>query len=102
MPFDDLLADRQADTRSRVISPCVQPLEQGEDPFLVLRLDADAVIANTERPRTEVACGRNVHLRCFVRAVELDPVGDQVLKQLAELSRIALHHWQIITDYLGL
>ena len=79
----------------------VKPLEQREDTLLVLRLDADAVVIHTEKPRAVLPRGRDMYSRRFIRPVELDAVGDQVLKQLAELSRIAPHLWQIVTGYAG-
>jgi len=48
MPFDDLLADGQADAGARVVGAGVKPLKQSKDSLLVLRLDADAVVIHTE------------------------------------------------------
>ena len=101
MAFDNLLTDRQANASPGIISARVESLEQREDPLLILRLDADAIVAHTERPHATLAHCRDVHVRRFIWAVELDAVGDQVLKQLAELSRIALQHGQIVTGHLG-
>ena len=66
----------------------MQPLEQCKDPLLILGLDADAVVAYAERPRCGRLRCRDMHPRRFVRVVELDGIGDQVLEYLAQLSRI--------------
>src|SRR5437899_7504305 len=99
--LDDLLADGEADASSRVLSAGVQPLEQSKNPLLVLRLDADPIVSHAKCRGAMVPRGGDLHERRFTRAVELDAVGDQVLKQLAELSRIAAHHRQIGTRDAG-
>src|SRR4029079_17339799 len=48
--FDDLLAQREADTGSTVGIAAVQPLEDDEDLVLELAGDADAVVGDTEAP----------------------------------------------------
>jgi hypothetical protein len=70
MPLDDLFADGQPDTGSLILV-AMEPLEDPEDLFEVLRIDTYAVIRNAEDPfllatgsptDTEltvlVACGR--------------------------------------------
>src|SRR5205814_7648600 len=49
--IDDLLADRQPDSSSRVLGFVVQALEDHEDAFKVLRVDADALVLDAEEPR---------------------------------------------------
>src|SRR5690349_14651089 len=43
-----LLHDGQADTRARVGLRAVQPFEHVEDPFVVFRSDADAVVPDAD------------------------------------------------------
>ena len=50
VPLDDLLADRQPDAGAGELFALVQPLEHAEDPFEILRVDAEAVVLDREHP----------------------------------------------------
>src|SRR5437870_520620 len=101
MPFDDLFANGQADASAWIVGAGMEPLEQGEDPLLILRLDADAVIAHAEEPLATLTHSRDMHSRRLIGPVELDAIGDQVLEQLAQLNGVALHDRQIVAGGAG-
>ena len=50
MPLNDLTADRQSDTCSRVIIPAVQALKDDKHPFGILRVDSNSIVANKAKP----------------------------------------------------
>jgi hypothetical protein len=83
--LDDFLADGEADARAGVFGAGVQPLKHLEDPLGVLRLNADAVIADGEQPALRMLRGGHRHPRRLI-AMELDGVADEVLKELHELA----------------
>ena len=60
--LDDFLADRQADAGAGILVAGVQALEDQEDAFGVLRVDADAVVADGEEPC--VGAGRSAQRGC--------------------------------------
>jgi hypothetical protein len=103
MPFDDLLADGQADAGARVVRTCVESLEQNEDALQVPWLDANTVITHAKCPWSVLLQrGRDMHTRCFVWTVERDAICEQVLKQLAELSRVTLYDRQVVAGDAGI
>ena len=65
----------------------VQALEDQEDAILVLRVDADAVVAHGEQPMVSLPAGVHVDLRRRF-AAELQRVADEVLEQLGQLRRV--------------
>src|SRR5438477_4084414 len=95
MAFHDLLADRQSDTSARVLRARVQALEEHKDTFNVLRLDANPVVAHAERAVSACGAGRYMHHGRETRLLELDGVGDQILKELVELQTVRTHTRQI-------
>jgi len=50
MPLDDLLANRQPDTRPRIVVPVMQPLKNNEDLLEEQRIDADAIVFDRKLP----------------------------------------------------
>src|SRR5947207_11340852 len=84
-------ADRQADAGAGVLLAAVEPAEHLENALGVALLDADAVVAYDDVPLTRLVDALDANLRRDVVARELDRVGDQVLQQLADLGRVALH-----------
>ena len=88
MPFNDPLAERQADAGTGHVAT-VEPLEDHEDAIIMLWLDADALIVNADRP---VGAGRPFRCDCNLRslaAAELDSVLQQILKQLTQLTGVS-------------
>lgn len=86
--LDDLLAHREADSAAGVGVLGVQPLEDHEHLVGVLRCDADAVVGDGEPPQFAVPVRRDVDLRRFARAAELDGVAYQVLPEHAHLGGV--------------
>ena len=83
--LEHFLADGQADARTLKLFAAVQTLEQNEDPFKVLRLDPQAVIAHAEDPfPVTVTRDRDMNAGGVGTAV-LDCVADEVLKDLGQL-----------------
>ena len=60
--LDDPLANRQADSGSRIILP-VQPLEDPEDLLRVFRLDSDAVVLHRKEPIPVAAARAEMWMR---------------------------------------
>src|ERR1700681_3392225 len=80
MPLHDALADCEADTRTwNFLS--VQPLEDSENPVVILRRDADAVVSDRKKPVLPFLLGRHVYVQRSLAAI-LDRVADQVLEEL--------------------
>ena len=97
MPRDDFAADRQADSRSRISVGSVQPLENLENPLLVFRIDADAVIADGKEPRILLERRGNMNQWRLLPA-KFDGVADQVLKKLQQLRGVPLNGRQVVAS----
>jgi hypothetical protein len=89
MPFNDPLADRQADARSFVLRAAVEPLKNQEYPFEVLRLNAYAVIDYAYLPSPPLARGAHGYFG-FAGTMEFNGVADEVLQQLRHLRRVGI------------
>ena len=88
VPLDDLLADSQSDAGARKLFPFVQPLKHAENSLKILRVNSQAVILHRECPLlSAILGGRDVYLG-HSRALILDGVADEVLKQLNQLSLV--------------
>src|SRR5204863_7396433 len=104
--------DRQPDAGARTVGPGMQALEEHEYPLGVLRLDADAVVADGEapvgaglprpavHPRLNPRLGRDLHARRLL-AVEFDRVADQILEDLAQLQAVRHYGRQVIARNLA-
>src|SRR5918995_4801286 len=88
--LDHLLADGQADAGSRVLALVMQALEHHEDALVVLRLDADAVVAHFEVPLGIISSNTNMYPRDRART-ELQRIAHQVLQELRELRLVGVH-----------
>src|SRR5829696_4432294 len=84
VPIDDLLADREADAGARVLGLRVEPLEHHEDPFGVLRIEADAIVRDREDGNVGAFLARHVDARRAF-APELHRIANEVLEELGEL-----------------
>lgn len=82
--FHDSLAYGQAHARAGVLVACVQPLKNREDPFVVLRIDPDAVILDPQGPAVGLTFGRDPDVRRTI-AAKLHRVADEVLQQPDDL-----------------
>src|SRR5881394_390729 len=101
VPFDDLLADCEPDAGARVLRPCMEPLEELEDPLAVLGIDTDPVVADREDPLRLRAPRRDVHPGGG-GAAELDRVRDQVLEELDHLQALGRDPGQGVVGHHGL
>src|SRR6185437_3924329 len=89
VPFDDLLADGQADAGAGKLFPLVQPLEHAKNLFKVLRINSQSVVFHRKHPFIFSAAGDgDMHLGNAAGALVLDGISDQVLEQLNELGFI--------------
>src|SRR5581483_11779182 len=87
--LDDLLDDGEAHAGAAAeLVAIVQALEQAEHPLAVLRVDADAVVADVERRRRAAAVAADLDDRPRL-VVVLDGVGDQVAEELGHAHAIA-------------
>src|SRR5205807_7645176 len=76
MALDDLLTDGQSDSRSRVLVPPMQTLEDHEDAVEVALLDPDAVVSHAEHPEGLVIAGPGRNLDGGrLCPVELEGIG---------------------------
>src|SRR4051794_24817558 len=91
---DDALADGEADARALVAVHRVQAMEGPEDPARLLSREPDAVVGDREMRPAVAGAAADLHDR-RVAVGELHGVGDKVLDQLAQPSRVALHRRQI-------
>src|SRR5271166_4169158 len=61
VPLYNLFADRQANARTGIFLTAMQALEDNENPFEILRGNANAVIAYAELPGTVLSYNGNVN-----------------------------------------
>ena len=95
VPFDDLLADREAHPRPRVLLCRMQLLEDREDLIGVLHVYADAVISDGEEPLVAPRIALHTNPHCWrLLTSELNRVSNQVLEELDELCLITHYHRQ--------
>ena len=66
----------------------MQTLKKPKDFLLVLGVDADAVVADSENPVSVLALGRDMHDGRPVRAAVFDGVADEVLEQLLQMRAV--------------
>ena len=88
MALDDLLADRQANARARVVGPAMEALEDDKDALPVLRVDANPIVPHRKAPRLALPRGRDVHTG-RLRPTELEGVAQEILEELGELRGVA-------------
>src|SRR3954452_11318792 len=69
---DDLAAECEADTGARVAPTAMEALEHPEDPGVVARLEADAVVRDLEFGEAPPDLAADADLRGHALAVELD------------------------------
>src|SRR5690242_7656571 len=82
VPFDNLLANRKADSGAWILITRVQPLKDDEYPLVILLRDSNAVVAHGEMPDSGFLLRGDADLRRPF-APEFDRVADQVLQELA-------------------
>src|SRR3954451_11246905 len=88
--LDHLLADGEANARSRVLALVMQALEHHEDALEVRRFDANAIVGHDYLPFIFFLGTRDVDAGHRCRA-KLEGVADQVLEELGYLRVVALH-----------
>src|ERR1700720_4512941 len=97
-PVHNFLANGQSDSGALELFSPMQPLENYEDPFEVLRVNSHAIVLDAKDPFTATALrGRDVYAGDFGGAV-FDCVPDEVLKKLDQLSFIHRDGWQQIVS----
>lgn len=72
----------------------MQPLKKTKDALLVLRLDAEAVIIDAEKPVAVLTLRRNAHNRGNARPVVFNGVTYEILEKLLKLRRLNRDRWQ--------
>ena len=77
---DDLLAYRQTEPGARVLFRRVQSLTEAEDAGEVFRFNADAVVADPEKPFVTLSPRADFHLHSSVHCPEFNSVADQILE----------------------
>src|SRR5207253_11446079 len=96
--LDNALHQRQSDAGTGILTP-MQALEDAEDLFVILRVDADAVIGKRKQPRLILFFHGNADARLLAAAI-LNRIADQVLKHAAELREIRGHPRQrLVCDF---
>ena len=88
--FDDAFADGKPQTGTGVFV-LIEPLEQAEDFIGILRRKADTVILNRNEPHLPLLLCLNLDARYLPRRLIFKRIGDQVLEDLAQLSRVCLY-----------
>jgi hypothetical protein len=84
MTFYDLLANREANTRTGILFSSMKTLENNENPLIVLWINSNAVILDGEEPIISSIFSRNMNPRWLLPA-EFDGIVNQVLKELDKL-----------------
>ena len=102
MPVDNTLAYRQPQPGAFVFLTGVDALKEIEDSSLVLAVDADAIVSDTEMPASIIPFCADMNDRIGVLAAKLDGVGNQVLHQQAEQAAIPLDDGQVANQDFGL
>src|ERR1017187_8102088 len=95
--FDDPFTNGQPDAGTGNVF-AMQSLEDAEDAFAVLRIDADAVVAHLNQPVVRTANCRNMNFRRHAGPGVFDPVADEVLEQLNQLDVIGVQTGQFIVS----
>lgn len=91
MPFDDFLANSQADTGAGEFVASVKALEHAENTVEILRFDSQPIVLYRKQPFVVwLADRRNMH-RGHAGFLILDRVGHQVLEQLDQLDLIGAY-----------
>ena len=75
MQLDDFLAGCKADAGAGIHILRVEALEETENPLVVFRVDADAVIADATDPFLTISMAFDVDFRNGILAVEFDSVS---------------------------
>lgn len=88
VPLDDSLADRESDSGALVFLLRVEALKDLEHALALGRVDSDPVVTYRQEPTAGLHSRPDVYLGSAI-APELDGVAQEVLKQLAQLGRIA-------------
>src|SRR4051794_20490286 len=84
------LADGEADAGALVFLARVEALEDLEDAVRVARLDPDPVVADREAPPGALLLRVDLDAR-WLRATELQRVGQEVLEHLSQLRLVGAH-----------
>src|ERR1035437_1695493 len=101
MALDNLLADGQPDAGAGIGLARVQALEDLENAFKILRINADAIVPHPEDPAFRLGPGADVDFgRAF--AAELEGVGDQILEQLRYLAFVHRQSRQRVAGHSGI
>lgn len=77
--FNNALAHRQTYASTGILAASVQALENDENAIGILRIDANAVIADTEHPFALFPAGSDMNQRDIL-ATKFDAVGEQILE----------------------
>ena len=93
MALDDLLANSQANTASRILISGMQTLKDVEDAFAKLRSKADSVIADRKSPFASTGFDGDMDLWGRF-STELERVVDEVLDHVAQLGVIRHYRGQ--------
>src|SRR5579862_5383877 len=94
------LAERQADTASRVMIAAVQAFEEAKDLFRVLRLDSNSIINHREYAPAITFGGSDLDTGTLLTLV-LDGVADQILKYLGKPAFVDHQRGQFRRCYSG-
>src|SRR5919197_924989 len=88
VPLDNLLANRQADARARILTARVQALKDLKDPLRLSRLHPDPVVLHGKDPQGPLRPRRDVDARRG-GPVELQRIAQQILEHQADLLSLA-------------
>ncbi len=86
MPFDDFLADGQANAAARILGARVQTFEDDKNGIGMFGSNANAVIHNRKDDLLLCFIGRDAN-EGRLGAVKFDGVSDQILEQLRQSER---------------
>lgn len=73
----------------------MEALEDDEDAFKILRLDANAIVRHREPPATALAARSDMEPGRLL-AAELDSIAQEVLEHVRQLGGVGLHHRELV------
>jgi hypothetical protein len=95
--LDKLATDGEPHAGTRYLS-AVETLEEPKNRFLELRLNTNAIVADTENPLKFICSSRDLYARHRLGTV-FNCVTDEVMGDLHDLRTISKRRWQMIARH---
>ena len=93
-PLHSAANEGQPDAGARIAFMGMQPLEQTENLFMILRRDANSIVGNPDTHHSILFLGPDFEVRNGIRAHEFQTIGNQVVQDLPQGRRMSPDHCQ--------